>query len=93
MERILRNQFVYEKKVFEDIILGSALQEITYTETFNLIFRKTINDSKGEDYNWIIEKINLVIDAPFWVGDRNKWENDVNYIWEWVWLFVDSRKI
>ena len=34
MERILRNQFVYEKKVFEDILLGSALQEITYTETF-----------------------------------------------------------
>ena len=43
-------------------------------ETFNLIFSKTINDSKGNDYNWIVEKINLIIDAPFWVGDRKKWE-------------------
>ena len=78
MERILRNQFVHEKKVFEEMIVGSVLQEITYTETFNLVFSRTINDSKGDDYNWIVERINLIIDAPFWVGDRGKWEELIN---------------
>ncbi len=29
-----------------------------------------------DDYKWEIRKMNLIIDAPFWVGKKSKWEKD-----------------
>ena len=53
--------------------------EITYAETFNLVFCKSINQSEGDDYKWIERKMNLMIDAPFWVGEKSKWEEAMKH--------------
>lgn len=74
MDMILENQYIYEKEIFSKLIIDTELQEIIYSETFNLIFYRIINNSKEDSYRWIIKKLNLIIDAPFWVGTKSAWE-------------------
>lgn len=74
MSMIPRNQYTAEKQAFAKLLIESRMLEITYSETFNLIFYKNINVSNGGAYKWLVNKINLIIDAPFWVGERKKWE-------------------
>ena len=71
---ILENMYIKEKQIFAKLLMESRMLEIIYSETFNLIFYKYINNSKGDDYKWIVRKMNLIIDAPFWVGEKSKWK-------------------
>ena len=83
MNTISKGQYIYEKQVFAKLIIDARMLEITYSETFNLVFYKSIYNLKG-DNKWIVRKMNLIIDAPFWVGEKNKWdkyiENNGNLI-------------
>ena len=73
MNTILKEKYVYEKQVFTKLLIDSRMLEITYSETFNLVFYKYIYNSEG-DNKWIVRKMNLMIDAPFWVGEKSKWD-------------------
>lgn len=73
MNTILESKYIAEKQVFTQLLIGSRMLEITYSEAFNLKFYKYINKS-DDDYKWEVRKMNLIIDAPFWVGGKNKWE-------------------
>lgn len=73
MNRILESKYITEKQVFTKLLIESRMIEITYSETFNLKFSKYINKS-DDDYKWKVRKMNLIIDAPFWVGRKSKWE-------------------
>lgn len=77
MNTILENEYITEKQIFTKLLMESRMLEITYSETFNLVFYKYINDSKDDDYKWVVRKMNLIIDAPFWVGEKSKWEERV----------------
>lgn len=74
MNTILESKYNAEKQVFTKLLIESRMLEITYSETFNLIFYKYKNNIEGDDYKWIVRKMNLIIDAPFWVGEKSKWE-------------------
>ena len=71
---IYENKFIAEKQAFIKLLIKARMIEITYSETFNLIFSKHINNSNSNSYEWTIRKMNLIIDAPFWVGEKHKWE-------------------
>lgn len=73
MNTILKEKYVYEKQVFTKLLIDSDMIEITYSEIFNLVFYKSIYNSEG-DNKWIVRRMNLMIDAPFWVGEKNKWD-------------------
>ena len=73
MNTILKEKYVYEKQVFTKLLMDSDMIEITYSEIFNLVFYKSIYNSEG-DNKWIVRRMNLMIDAPFWVGEKNKWD-------------------
>ncbi|MDE7425418.1 MAG: hypothetical protein K2N51_17300 [Lachnospiraceae bacterium] len=73
MNTILERKYNAEKQAFTKLLIESRMLEITYSETFNLIFYKDKNIG-GDDYKWIVQKMNLIIDAPFWVGEKSKWE-------------------
>ena len=70
MDMILESQYVSEKQAFIKLLTGARMHEIVYAETFCLIFYKNSEDNGV----WKNEKMNLLIDAPFWVGDKNQWE-------------------
>ncbi|MBO5146555.1 MAG: hypothetical protein J6C19_13680 [Lachnospiraceae bacterium] len=71
---ILESKYISEKQAFTKLLIESRMLEITYSETFNLIFYKYINNLEGDAHNWTVRKMNLIIDAPFWVGKKSKWE-------------------
>ncbi len=75
MNTISESKYIAEKQVFTKLLIESRMLEITYSEVFILKFYKYINKSK-DDYKWEIRKMNLIIDAPFWVGKKSKWEKD-----------------
>ncbi len=80
MNTISKSEYINEKQVFSTLLIDTSMIEVTYSETFNLIFYKEINVSKDGGYNWIVRKMNLIIDAPFWVGERTIWEQKVKNI-------------
>lgn len=71
---ILESKYIKEKEAFKNMLMESRMLEVTYSETFNLIFHKCIDNSDKNYYKWIVRKMNLIIDAPFWVGDKSKWD-------------------
>lgn len=77
MNTILENQYICEKQAFIKLLSDTRMLEITYSETFNLLFRKFINNSEDDNYKWAERKMNLIIDAPFWVGEKSRWEEYV----------------
>lgn len=74
VDTILESKYSAEKQAFTKLLMESRMLEITYSETFNLVFYKYISNSEGDDYKWIVRKMNLIIDAPFWVGEKSKWK-------------------
>ena len=74
MNTILESKYIAEKQFFTKLLIESRMLEITYSETFSLKFFKYINKSEDDDYKWKVRKMNLIIDAPFWVGEKSKWE-------------------
>lgn len=78
MNTILDSQYIFEKQAFAKLLIDTRMLEITYSEVFNLIFYKSINSSEGDNYKGTIRKMNLIIDAPFWVGEKSKWKEHMN---------------
>lgn len=74
MNAILENQYISEKQAFTKLLIDTRMTDITYSESFSLFFCKTINVSENDNYKCSVRKMNLIIDAPFWVGERSKWE-------------------
>lgn len=68
MVNILLNEYSIEKKIFKNLLIGSRMIEVSYSETFNLIFEQIINNEKFEE-----TKLLLTLDAPCWFGNRNEW--------------------
>lgn len=75
MNTISESKYIAEKQVFTKLLIEARMLEITYSEAFILKFYKYINKSE-EDYKWDVRKMKLIIDAPFWVGEKSKWEKD-----------------
>lgn len=69
MDIISESQYIFEKQVFKKLLIDAMMHEIVYAETFSLIFY-----NKYPENDWIPKKMHLIIDAPFWVGDKSDWE-------------------
>ena len=74
MDTISEKKYITEKKIFTDMLMSARMHEISYSETFGLAFYKYINTGDRDNYQWAIRKMNLIIDAPFWVFEKTKWE-------------------
>ncbi|MFG6367763.1 MAG: hypothetical protein K1W16_04960 [Lachnospiraceae bacterium] len=65
---ISESQYIFEKQAFKKLLIDARMHEIVYAETFSLIFYQ------APENDWMPEKMHLIIDAPFWVGDKSNWE-------------------
>lgn len=70
MDIISESQYIFEKQAFKKLLIDARMHEIVYSETFSLMFYRNFE----KDRRWIPEKMHLIIDAPFWVGDKSQWE-------------------
>lgn len=66
---ISESQYIFEKQAFKKLLIDARMHEIVYAETFSLIFY-----NKYPENDWMPKKMHLIIDAPFWVGDKSNWE-------------------
>ncbi|EOS32293.1 hypothetical protein C804_02717 [Lachnospiraceae bacterium A4] len=69
MDIISESQYIFEKQAFKKLLIDARMHEIVYAETFSLIFY-----NKYPENDWMPKKMHLIIDAPFWVGDKSNWE-------------------
>lgn len=69
MDIISESQYIFEKQAFKKLLIDARMREIVYAETFSLIFY-----NKYPENDWMPKKMHLIIDAPFWVGDKSNWE-------------------
>ena len=69
MDIISESQYIFEKQAFKKLLIDARMHEIVYAETFSLIFY-----NKYPESDWMPKKMHLIIDAPFWVGDKSNWE-------------------
>lgn len=67
---ISKDCYISEKQIFRELILGARMYEISYGETFCLMFSLRYD----ENGLWKPDRMSLVINAPFWVGDQCQWE-------------------
>lgn len=66
----LLDEYSIEKSNFKKLLIGSRMIQVSYCETFQLLFSQELrnrNNGFGE-----IELI-LTLDAPCWFGNRNEW--------------------
>ena len=68
MDIISESQYIFEKQAFKKLLIDARMHEIVYAETFSLIFY-----NKYPENDWMPKKMHLIIDAPFWVGDKSNW--------------------
>ena len=68
MDIISESQYIFEKQAFKKLLIDARMHEIVYAETFSLIFYQ---DPKND---WMPKKMHLIIEAPFWVGNKSNWE-------------------
>lgn len=71
MDKTLRRESKEEKENVRKILVNSRMSEIWYSETFNLIFRREVENGSNEML------FSLIIDAPCWFGNRTEWESKV----------------
>lgn len=69
MDIISESQYIFEKQAFKKLLIDARMHEIVYAETFSLIFY-----NKYPENDWMPKKMHLIIDVPFWVGDKSNWE-------------------
>ncbi len=67
---MLKKQYISEKQTFEKMLINTRMTEVSYAETFNLIFSKYVNKASDDNSGWVHIMWNLIIDAPFWVGEK-----------------------
>lgn len=67
---ISKNNYLSEKQAVQKFLIGAGMYEIRYGETFCLMFSM----SYDENCPWKPKFMSLLIDAPFWAGDRCQWE-------------------
>lgn len=62
-------EYAREKANFKKLLIGARMTQVSYGETFNLLFSK-------EFYNEGFKEIQMVfiLDAPYWFGSREEWE-------------------
>lgn len=77
MNTILKNQFIAEKQIFTKLLVNSSMIEIAYSEVFSLLFHKSIKIPRRDGDKRIILKMNLIIDAPIWIGEKSEWEERI----------------
>lgn len=72
MENKLLSNYTVEKDILKKLLIGSRMIEVSYGETFNLLFRHNFyNDRLGT------KELVLTIDAPCWFGQRDAWMNKI----------------
>lgn len=69
----LLSDFTEEKNNLKKLLIGSRMEEISYSETINLFFNKDISDYKVKR-----KQVVLILDAPCRFGDRDQWITRVN---------------
>jgi len=63
-------------EVLKNILLGSTMGEVSYNETFSLIFNKSVKDeSSGFFKN---RRLMLIIDSSCWFGEKEQWNSLVS---------------
>lgn len=72
MVKILLNEYSIEKKIFKNMLVGARMIEVSYSETFNLLFEQINNNEKFQEM-----KLLLMLDAPCWFGNRKEWINRI----------------
>ena len=71
----LKDKYTTEKKNLTKILVGSRMTEISYGETFNLIFRQNFNENEIQEMTVV-----LSFDAPCWFGNKNEWINKIKML-------------
>lgn len=64
----LLNEYTIEKSNLKKILTGSRMTEISYNETFNLIFRRNFHKDNYREMQFV-----LTVDAPCWFGNKDEW--------------------
>ena len=68
MENKLLDNYTVEKDIFKKLLIGSRMVEVSYNETFNLLFLQSLDNDKYKKVQLL-----LIIDAPCWLGNRDEW--------------------
>lgn len=68
MRKRLLNEYTEEKNNIKKFLIGSRMISVSYSETFNLLFKQNFqNDGLNE-----IQMV-LTLDTPCWFGNRDNW--------------------
>lgn len=62
-------EYVKEKAIFKKLLIGSRMTQISYGETFNLLFSKEFYDDEIKEIQMV-----FILDAPYWFGSREEWK-------------------
>lgn len=62
-------EYAKEKANFKKLLIGSRMTQVSYGETFNLMFSKEFRDDGIKELQMV-----FVLDAPYWFGSREEWK-------------------
>lgn len=62
-------EYAKEKANFKKLLIGSRMTQVSYGETFNLLFSKEFCDDGLKELQMI-----FILDAPYWFGCREEWK-------------------
>lgn len=65
----LMAEYAMEKANFKKLLIGSRMIQISYGETFNLLFSKEFSDKELKEIQMV-----FILDAPYWFGSIEEWK-------------------
>lgn len=75
VNELLGGKYTKEKNNFKKLLIGSRMIEVSYNETFNLLFGQSISNKKNSDIQMV-----LTIDALCWFGNKDEWLTKIEAI-------------
>lgn len=68
VKELLDGRYTKEKNNLKKLLIGSRMIEVSYNETFNLLFGQSVIDKKNAEIQMV-----LIIDAQCWFGNKDEW--------------------
>ena len=75
VKELLDGRYTKEKNNLKKLLIGSRMIEVSYNETFNLLFGQSIIDKKDAEIQMV-----LTIDAQCWFGNKDEWLTKIEAI-------------
>ena len=64
----LLDEYSLEKSNFKKLLIGARMSEVSYCETFSILFYQKLRNNGFEEIALL-----LTLDAPCWFGNRDEW--------------------